>query len=141
MALITSDHCVGRGARRQTAAAIVAVEGSVAALAGDLAEGRLNSLAEMAATEEEVKGELGRMKAAVADDLGAVGAVTWTIFQQDGPNHLGLWQKCDPCAPNGPHHLGLSALRPVNRWGGGWIWRWGAGSQRLRERLRMAWPG
>ena len=33
---------------------------------------------------------------------------TWTILQQDGPNHLGLWYDA-PRISTGPNHLGLCA--------------------------------
>ena len=36
---------------------------------------------------------------------------TWTILQQYGPNHLGLWYNALPEHKNGPSHLGLCALQ------------------------------
>ena len=36
---------------------------------------------------------------------------TWTIIQQDGPNHLGFVVQCAPPASIGPNHLGLCALQ------------------------------
>ena len=35
----------------------------------------------------------------------------WTIHQQDGPNHLGLWCNFATRPPNGTNHLGLCALQ------------------------------
>ena len=36
---------------------------------------------------------------------------TWTILQNDGPNHLGLLLQRVPRASNGPNHLELCALQ------------------------------
>ena len=36
---------------------------------------------------------------------------TWTVFQHDGPNHLGLWCNVAPCASNSPNHLGFCVLQ------------------------------
>ena len=38
---------------------------------------------------------------------------TWTIFNQDGPHHLGLWLQRAPRASNGPDHLRFSALQVI----------------------------
>ena len=41
---------------------------------------------------------------------GGVTPTTWTILQQDGPNHLALCCNAHPLAPNGRNHLGMCAL-------------------------------
>ena len=43
------------------------------------------------------------------DAYGAEPPTTWTILEQDGPNHLGLWYNALRIT-NGPNHLGLCAL-------------------------------
>ena len=40
---------------------------------------------------------------------------TWTILQDDGPNHLGLRCNAFPGHQNGPNHLGLCALQYFER--------------------------
>ena len=54
---------------------------------------------------------------------GAAGVVwaptTWTVLENDGPNHLGLRCNVPPCASNGSDHPGLRALQEVRAPNGG----------------------
>ena len=108
----------------------------------DAIENGYSTRPEGGAFEPRVLGQVGLAEPGPGPILALPGAstalvrgspTTWTILQQDGPNHLGLRSVFLPGASNGTYHLGLCALQVLTGAASGALVPAGGGGERGRH--------